>query len=142
MKKLTVATLGILALAIAVIAVVQNRRQVEFDRKIAVLVARIDESAARSDLVKLGKSAVPALARWLEDPQRSLQQRGRCIELLAAMGSEAKAAIPTIVETRNRVVRYLEEQYAIGVDATSRRRLAPYYKFVRTADDALRTIRG
>ena len=39
------------------------------------------------------------------------------------------------------VVRYLEGQYAIGVDATSRRRLAPYYKFVRTADDALRTIR-
>ena len=58
------------------------------------------------------------------------------------MGSEAKAAIPTIVAARNKVVRYLEEQYAIGVDATSRRRLAQYYKFVRTADDALRTIRG
>ena len=142
MKKLAVATLGFLALAIAAIAVVQHRRQVEFDRKIAALVARIDESATRSAFVKLGKSGVPALVRLLEDPERSLQQRGRYIETLAAMGPQAKAAIPTIVETRNRVVRYVEEQYAVGVDATSRRRLAPYYEFVRTADDALRTIRG
>ena len=142
MKKLAVATLGVLALAIAAIAVVQSRRQEEFDQKIAALVARIDESAARTAFVELGRSAVPALSRLLEDPERSLQQRGRSIEILAAMGPEAKAAIPTIVEARNQVVRYLEEQYATGVDATSRRRLAPHYKFVRTADDALRSIRG
>ncbi len=141
MKKLTVGTLGILALAIAVIAVVQKRRQEEFDRKITALIARTDESAARTALVELGKSAVPALSRWLEAPERSLQQRARCIEILAAMGPGAKAAIPTIVAARNQVVRYLEEQFAIGADATSRRRLAPYYKFVQTADDALRTIR-
>ncbi len=142
MKKLAVATLGILALAIAAIAVVENRRKEETDQKIAVLVARIDESAARTALVKLGKSAVPALSRWLEDPEASLQQRGRCIETLAAMGPEARAAISTIVQARNGVVRYLDEQYAIGVDATSRMRLAPYYKVVRTTDNALSRIRG
>ena len=142
MKNLLVATLGVLALAILLIVVLETRRQRELDQQIAVLVERIDESAARTAFVELGKPAVQVLSRLLEDPERSLQQRRRCIEILAAMGPEAKAAIRTIIETRNQVVRYLEEQYAIGVDATSRRRLDPYYRFVRTADDALGTIRG
>lgn len=141
MKKLLVASLAIVSAIVLAIAVVETRRRLEFNRTVAALVERLDEVGAEAALVELGKPAVPVLSLLLEEPDRSLEQRQRCIEILASIGRDAKAAIPSIIATRNRVIGQIEEQFAIGLDATSHERLAPYYTFVRTADEALHMIR-
>ena len=78
------------------------------------------QDAAQSAVLRIEADSLPGLAKGLQD--QSVSERCRCAQELAAMGPNAKAALPNLVEAladRNSAVRLAVREVfvAIGPDA-------------------------